>query len=64
MNKHLRQQLLLFLMKLSISFFLVFLLLATPSFAQKINGVNFVAQKTFVQENGFDELKTLNAIWV
>jgi len=64
MNKHLRQQLLLFLMKLSISFFLVFLLLATPSFAQKINGVNFVAEKSLIQANGFDDLKPLNAKWV
>jgi len=51
-------------MKPSISFLLVFLLLATSTFAPKINGVNFVAEKTFVQEDGFDELKTLNAKWV
>lgn len=42
----------------------MFLVLASSTFAQKINGVNFVAERSFVQQNGFDDLKTLNAKWV
>jgi hypothetical protein len=50
--------------KLSISIFFLFCILTRPTFAQKINGVNFVAERSFIQSEGFDDLKPLNAKWV
>lgn len=43
---------------------LFLVLAASLSFGQKINGVNFVAERTVIDTHGFDELKPLNAKWV
>lgn len=47
--------------------FLIFVLntlIVSQVFAQKITGVNFVAEKTAIEKDGFDHLKKINAEWV
>jgi Glycoside Hydrolase Family 113 len=47
-------------------FCLIILLLLFSVYArsQKINGVNFVAEKTTISDNGFDHLTKINSNWV
>jgi glycosyl hydrolase family 113 len=51
------------MLKFFCSTFVLFFCLATGH-SQKINGVNFVAEKTVVSANGFDHLIQLNSNWV
>ncbi len=45
-------------------FLISFLTQISLSHAQKITGVNFVAEKSAIAEDGFDQLKQINSEWI
>ena len=51
-------------MKRHIAFFILFQIVSFYCVAQKITGVNFVAEKTTVDSNAFDDLKRINTKWM
>ncbi|MBL4656320.1 MAG: glycoside hydrolase [Bacteroidia bacterium] len=49
----------------ALPYFILFLFaISYHSYSQKINGVNFVAEKTIISNTGFDHLININSKWV